>query len=187
MPQLSTRLAICVHEAGHAIVQLAHGSYPWIDAIAIDGLPAGILGLVDTPSIWQPSNLGLAAGRDVHEAWSAGAWRDVVNYLASPIAELRWRRYSRTANWLGAEQAARRCLTETQESFSDFGRVRFRLESAVPSDDHDNFVRAWWEGKKGGGRPGPAGFAYPAVRRVVRPRLEAGAAGARGLKLATAA
>ena len=34
-----TRLAICVHEAGHAIVQLAHGSHPWINSIAVDGLP----------------------------------------------------------------------------------------------------------------------------------------------------
>ena len=29
MPSHLTRLAICVHEAGHAIVHLAHGSHPW--------------------------------------------------------------------------------------------------------------------------------------------------------------
>lgn len=143
-----TRLAICVHEAGHAIVQLAHGSHPWINSIAVDGLPGGLLGLVDTASIWQPSCLGLAADREVHEAWSAGACRDVVNYLAGPIAELRWRRYDRATIWLVAGQMAQPCLKEPQEEFSDFGRVRRRLECAIPGDDHANYKKAWMEAEE---------------------------------------
>lgn len=140
-----TRLTVCFHEAGHAIVQLAHGSHPWIDSIAVEGLPDGLLGLVDTPSIWQPSCLERAVSRDIHEVWAKGAWRDVINYLAGPIAELRWRRHGRFAIRFAAKDMARQCLTEPQGSFSDFGRVRHRLECAIPGDDHANFVKAWLE------------------------------------------
>ncbi|WP_137897217.1 hypothetical protein [Sphingomonas sp. 2SG] len=142
---LPTRLTTCFHEAGHAIVQLAHGSHPWIDSIAVEGLPDGILGLVDTPSIWQPSCLERAASRDIHEVWTRGAWRDVINYLAGPIAELRWRKHGLAAIWFAADEMARRCLTTSEESFTDFGRVRHRLEWAIPGDDHANFVKAWLE------------------------------------------
>lgn len=148
MPQRNTRLATCVHEAGHAVVQLSHGSHPWIDYIAVDGLPDDMLGRVETESGWQPWVLGLAADREVHEAWSAAAWRDVVVYLAGPIAELRWRRYSRAAIWLGAYEMAQRCLCEEQEDSSDFGRVRRRLERAVPGENHANFVKAWLEAEE---------------------------------------
>lgn len=148
MLQLPTRLAICVHEVGHAIVQLAHGSHPWIDSIAIDRLPKGILG----PG---GHTLDMAA----LQPWSGGWPRRARGLVGGRVARRRqlacrtdrrtaMRRYSRTAIWLGAEHAARRCMTETQEDFSDFGRVRFRLESAVPGDDHYNFVRAWLEAEE---------------------------------------
>lgn len=143
MPHPPTRLATCVHEAGHAVVQLARGSHPWIDSIAVDGLGEGMLGLVDTISIWQPSYLALAVGRDLHEAWAAAAWRDVINYLAGPVAELRWRRYSRVAVAIVADEMAERCFGRAHADFSDFGRVRRRLKCAIPGDDRANFVQAW--------------------------------------------
>lgn len=148
MPRLPTRLAICVHEAGHAIVQLAHGSHPWIDYIAIDGLSGDNLGRVETISSWQPSNLELAADREVHESWSGAAWRDVVIYLAGLIAELRWRRYCRAALWLGADEMAERCLGQPHEDHTDFGRVRRRLERAIPGDNRGNFIKGWLEAEE---------------------------------------
>lgn len=148
MPRRPTRLAICVHEAGHAIVQLAHGVDPWIDFIAVDDLPDGMLGRIETISIWQPWVLELPADREVHEAWSVAAWRDVVTYLAGPIAELRWRKCSRAALRLGADEMAQQCLHEDQEDVSDFGRVRRRLECAVPGADRANFMNAWLEAEE---------------------------------------
>lgn len=148
MPLHPTRLAICVHEAGHAIVRLAHGSHPWIRSIAVDDLPNGLLGLVDTNAAWQPSVLELSADREVHEAWSAAAWHDIIMHLAGPIAELRWRQRSRDYVQLCAITMAHHCLTEPQEDDTDFGRVRRRLECAVPGDNQANFFKAWEEAEE---------------------------------------
>jgi hypothetical protein len=135
-----------MHEAGHAVAQLANPPAPWIDSIAITGLPDGLLGLVETPALWQPYMAkwdGFASG---HDAWRSLAWKDVINYLAGPIAELRWRRYSRAALWFSAHHYADMCFSDPEpEAHSDLGRVRARLLWGYPEAEREAFIKAWLE------------------------------------------
>lgn len=145
MPRKPTRLAICMHEAGHAIIRLANPPSPWIESISVDETSEHTLGIVVTTSMWQHYMQG-NADAELERQWRALAWKDIIFYLAGPIAELRWRRYSRPALWLGAREMADKCLVPNDiEERSDFGRVKRRLQSAVPGDDRDNFVKAWLE------------------------------------------
>lgn len=146
MPRNPTRLAVCMHEAGHAIVQLADHPSPWIDWISVEGLSDGNLGRVETESLWQPWYMTVRASPDIQEQWAALAWRDVIFYLAGPVAELRWRRHTRADFLFGADQMAERCLgDDVPDPDSDFGRVRRRLTDAVAGDDRSNFIKAWLE------------------------------------------
>lgn len=134
------------HEAGHAVAQLAHPPAPWINFVAIDGLPAGMLGVVDTPAMWQPYMATVNAPPDVLDSWRSFAWRDALFYLAGPIAELRWRRHSRAAIWFAAGEFADRCFgTVAPDPASDLGRVRARLLWAGAGDERGAFIRAWLE------------------------------------------
>ena len=141
------RLSTCVHEAGHAVVQLAGGPAPRIDFIAVDGLDGDILGLVQTKAIWQPSYMeDVRASDEIRAQWRTLAWRDCVNFLAGPIAELRHRRYSRSAIQLNWEGMAERCLGEpVPKEGTDFGQVRRRLLSAIGGDPRNAFLDAWLE------------------------------------------
>jgi hypothetical protein len=90
-----------------------------------------------------------SAPRDAVEAWRQLAWKDVLFYLAGPIAELRWRRYSRPAIWFGADEFAERCFGHiAPEQDSDLGRVRARLTWAHSEDERAAFVRAWLEAEE---------------------------------------
>ena len=142
--QPPSRLAVSMHEAGHAVVQLANGPAPRINSIAVGGLEGDLLGLVETRSMWQPYMARAAVTSDIREQWRILAWRDVINSLAGPIAELRWRRYSRLEILLGADQMAERCVGDVPpEEHTDFGHVRSRLLSTTDGDQRANFVRAW--------------------------------------------
>lgn len=145
MARLPSRLAVAMHEAGHAIVQLATGPAPWIDYISLEEDDPDQLGRVQTQAMWQPSWMEAAhAPPEIIEQWRVLAVRDVVNYLAGPVAELRWRRYPRAAIWLGGPEMADRCLGEpAPPSHTDLGRVRRRLTWSYPGCERKVFREAW--------------------------------------------
>jgi hypothetical protein len=121
----NTALATAMHEAGHAVIQLANPPAPYIDSITVVELPDGLLGLVDTPAMWQPYMAKLTGPPVLTEMHRALAWEDVLFYLAGPIAELRWRRASRAGLMLSSDHFADVCLADADpEPGSDFDRVR---------------------------------------------------------------
>lgn len=65
----NTPLAIAVHEVGHAVAQLPNPPTPWINSIAITGLSDGLLGLVDTPAMWQPYMATMEVPPDVADVY----------------------------------------------------------------------------------------------------------------------
>jgi hypothetical protein len=118
----NSRLAIAVHEAGHAVAQLADSPSPWISSVSIDDLADGLLGYVDTAAMWQPYMATVAADDATIDMWRKLAWRDAMQYLAGPIAELRWRRYSRAGIWLAWPGFAAHCFgSPAPEPSSDMG------------------------------------------------------------------
>jgi len=144
--QTPTLLSIAIHEAGHAVAALADPPRPWIEGVSIIDQPEGWLGYFSCPALWQPYMAEVTAPAEAMEAWRILAWRDVIEYLAGPIAELRWKRYSRAAIWLGADEFAEHCFGErAPEPGSDLGCVRARLEWARPDDERDAFCEAWIE------------------------------------------
>jgi hypothetical protein len=149
VPRLPSRLAVCMHEAGHAIVRLDSDPDAYIDWISVGGRTDDELGRVEVSARWQPHYMTPTDSPAAAEALRALAWQDIIFYLAGPIAELRWRRYSRAAMWLGAREMADRCMSAVSPSLeSDFGRVRHRLTSAIRGEPHADFIAAWLEAEE---------------------------------------
>ena len=140
-----TLLAVCMHEAGHAIAQLATGPAPWIDYIEVDRPDDRQLGIVHTEALWQPSYMRDAgAPGEIIGQWRRLAARDIVIFLAGPIAELRWRRHTRTQLQIGAVEMSWNCFgLEEPGPRTDFGMVRSRLAWLMPGGEQDGFERAW--------------------------------------------
>lgn len=146
MDRFPSRLCTSVHEAGHAVIQLANPPAPWIRSIAVDGLDEGLLGLVDTSGGWQPYMATVKADPEIELQWRDLARMDVRVLLAGPIAELKWRRYPRVAIWMGADQMAARCLSEEAQDFpTDFWRVHERLRYLSPGRERECFIESWME------------------------------------------
>lgn len=136
--------AICMHEAGHAIVQLATGPAPWIDYIEVNNPDPDKLAIVYSRAMWQPHMRGVAAPPIVVEQWRRLAARDIVNYLAGPVAELRWNRCSRLTIQLAATDMAARCVRQADpEVRDDAGLVLKRLAWLMPGAEEAGFVEAW--------------------------------------------
>lgn len=142
----ATALSVAIHEAGHAVAQLANPPHPRIDFISIVGLPDGLLGLVQTEASWQPYMATCSVDPAIIEHWRQLAQKDVINYLAGPIAELRWRRHPRASIQFGSQQFGERCLdSDSLEPGNDLDRVRTRLLWAFPDDPHGAFDCAWFD------------------------------------------
>ncbi|WP_210357348.1 MULTISPECIES: hypothetical protein [Sphingomonas] len=149
MARTPTRLAVSMHEAGHAIVQLANGPAPWIDYISIEREGPDQLGIVQTAAMWQPWMIQAQASAEVIQQRRTLAHKDIIFYLAGPIAELRWRRHCRANIWFGGPEMAQRCLGESApEERSDLGRVRARLTWAHPGREAKAFNDAWLEAEE---------------------------------------
>lgn len=142
--RMPTLLATSMHEAGHAIVQLATGPAPWIDRIEVGRPGPDLLGVVRTRTMWQPFMREVPAPADVREQWRRLAARDVVIHLAGPVAELRWGRHSRLAIQIVAGRMADSCLQDNHLDLDvDAARVRDRLGWLMPGEERAGFVRAW--------------------------------------------
>ena len=143
------RLAVAVHEAGHAVVQMANPPAPYIDWIALDGLTENELGRVGTSARWQPYMAEVRAPMDIAEQWRGLAWWDTIVHLAGPIAEMRWGRNSRLAIQMQADRLAKLCVgIDVPEGDIDAMRVRARLMWAYPDAEVERFCSAWLEAEK---------------------------------------
>lgn len=137
-------LATCIHEAGHAIVQLATGPAPWIDYVEVDRPNPDRLAVVQTRAMWQPFMRDAQAPAEVLGQWRRLAARDAVIHLAGPLAELRWARHSRLTIQIVAGHMAQRCLGQPDCAGDvDAARVRARLEWLMPGEERDGFEQAW--------------------------------------------
>lgn len=139
-----SRLEVAVHEAGHAIVQLATGPSPWIDYIEVGEPGEGRLGIVQTEALWQPSLMeDPHAPAELICKWRLLAARDIVMYLAGPMAELRMRHRRQKAREAAMLMASRCLAVDEVDAASDFGRVRHRLRWAHPGTEFKAFCQAW--------------------------------------------
>lgn len=142
-----SRLAVAMHEAGHAVIWLTQQNTTPIASISLSHDMDGDLGKVDVVANWRPHMLlAPSAYAEVIERWVERARSDISFFLGGPIAEMRWRRYSRAALWIGATQMADRCVGFPQPTFgSDLYQIRQRLEWTDSGNERQAFVRAWLE------------------------------------------
>lgn len=144
MEKRPSLLAICNHEAGHAIVQLATGPAPWIDHIEVNREGVDRLGMVHSRAMLLPYMREVNAPAEILEQWRRLAARDVVNALAGPIAEARSERRSRLAIQLAASKMAIKCMNDDgPDRQTDAARVRDRLEWLMPGEEKSGFEQAW--------------------------------------------
>jgi hypothetical protein len=69
-----------------------------------------------------------------------------VIFLAGPIAEIKWRKCSRTAIGLIGRDMVDLCLNDpAPEPETDLGQVRTRLAWGSPGEEREKFARAWAE------------------------------------------
>lgn len=141
-----TTLAVAMHEAGHAVVQLAIAPSQWIEAITLRGLPEGHLGYVETDSLWQSYMKEVLPPQEVVDQWRKLAWKDILIFLAGPIAELKWNRYSRDAVLLTGHFLLERCLGDAEPCRGmDLWQVRTRLLWRDIASAKDDCLEAWSE------------------------------------------
>lgn len=149
MARQITPLTIAIHEAGHAVVQLARPSSPVIRSIAIVEQPQGQLGFVDTDLQWRSDMEDAIGVGDAVAGWRRLAWEDIIVCLAGPIAENRWRRYSRWAIQLKADHFAKRCIEhDCLDPNTDEGKAMKRLRWAHPGEERERFNAAWLEAEQ---------------------------------------
>lgn len=142
----NTTLATAMHEAGHAVAQLALPPAPNIRSISIVDQREGQLGLVDTDLRWQKYMTYSPASAERIEELRGLAWQDIIVCLAGPLAEFRWRRHSRWAIKLSSDSLAKQCLElPLPNSYCDEAMIRSRLCWAYPGDERAHFISAWWE------------------------------------------
>jgi hypothetical protein len=145
MRRSPTLLAIAVHEAGHAAMRLEDPEGSPVRAMTLLEPGEDMLGWTGVTARWQPARLyGAESQCGASERWRTDADKDVILYLAGPIAELRWRRTRRCGIWFGAREMADRCIAdEAPASGTDPDRVRRRLTWGHPGRESEAFIDAW--------------------------------------------
>jgi hypothetical protein len=144
-----SQLAVAMHEAGHAVVQLARPPSPNIRSISIVEQPEGQRGIVDTNLQWQSHMAHAIPVGDAADDWRRFAWEDTIVCLAGPIAENRWRRFSRLAIQLSGDHFAARCIEhESLDPNTDEGKALKRLRWAYPGKERERFTAAWLESEE---------------------------------------
>ena len=94
--------------------------------------------------MWQPSYMRSPAPAEIVGQWRRLAAGDVVNYLAGPIAEMRWMRRPRAKIQLGGEEMSWRYLgVDEPGPRTDFGWRGADSPGSCPGDEQDGFERAW--------------------------------------------
>lgn len=142
---IPTRMAVATHEAGHAVMRMINADAPVIAGISLNPRN-GELGQVDTQPMWHPGHMDRMAPDPLSAAeWRRLAHRDVVFYLAGPIAELRSTGYSRHQVQFGVGQMMDRCLGPDAPTYrSDLDEVARRLRWCSPGEERSAFLAAWF-------------------------------------------
>lgn len=145
MARRITRLTAAIHEAGHLAAMLSDPAGSHIESVMVAS-SGHLLGYVDCVSLWQPFMSRLDPLDPVNAPFVDAARRDIIQYLAGPIAELRWKRHSRWDIIFAADQFAARCLDRSDHApGSDFDRVKARIEWAYATDQRRIFGLLWCE------------------------------------------
>lgn len=147
-----SRLAIAMHEAGHAVIRMNTPMSPYTDEVWLlkDGETA--LGCVVGDARWQPGkanslrHLEGEAYVSYAQFLRRSAWEDILEALAGPIAELRWRKWPRMSIAIMAQDYAEDCFAAPAlMAGTDYDQARRRLEWLYPENPGDAFRRAWIE------------------------------------------
>lgn len=154
IPGRVSKLAVAVHEAGHAVVQMASGG-PWIESVSVVDQPDGKLGIVNSEPRWKSYFSDCSLPDDpkqaavIRDAWTRAAWQDVLHFLAGPLAEMRWRCRSRWVVIFSCDANRETCFADPPpDRGGDLGQVRARLDWAFPDDPQEAFKRAWSESEE---------------------------------------
>lgn len=151
-------LWLAMHEAGHAVALLANQPGPSIDGVSIIEQPAERLGEVYVQARFQPawdtispSNLTAEQVALVHASRKRRAYQDIIEYLAGPVAELRWRFRQRLGTRIQGVFLSSLYFDNDEieiEKGTDFDRVRVRLRWLEPIAIKQAFSDAWMESEE---------------------------------------
>lgn len=138
-----SKLAVAMHEAGHAVMWLSQPDAGPIASISLSHDSDDALGKVDVIPRWRPhAMLERHAEPEVMARWVGWAKSDISFFLAGPIAE--WRGYSRAILEIGAAEMAKRCLGAPGPTFgTDLYQVRQRLKWIDSGNERQGFISAW--------------------------------------------
>lgn len=145
-----TALATAIHEAGHAVAELAMPPSQSIEAIWLRRDLGGWSGMVDVKARLQPAMADLPISNPDHaklyrDAQEARARQDIIQHAAGLVAEWRWRLRSRVGAQFVGLDFARVCSEQEHASGSDLDRVKVRLLWLGVPDIRAAFVEAWME------------------------------------------
>lgn len=144
-----TALITAIHEAGHAVASLTD-PYRFLEEVWIKQEPGGWSGMAGAGAArWQPNQLTIYGSHpDIETRARQNAWLDCIEYLAGPIAELRWRSRSRSASQLQGLFLAKKLQPDVHLPGSDIERTRVRLAWLDPDGVEEQFSKAWMEAEE---------------------------------------
>lgn len=138
-------LYVAVHEAGHAISMLSSDPRRWVDYVSLRETPVDAVGFTKGEARFQIAWAGQLAVTGQREQLVSAAKADVVDLLAGPIAEYRFRKIPRVARQFLANQWADKMIGAdwTTIDEDDFSKVRLRLMWCDPQQVHRAFLDRW--------------------------------------------
>ncbi len=124
---------------------LASQPIKWVDSISLTDVPHGALGFTKGNARFQIALADKLAALGHRDHLVSAALEDVVELLAGPIAELRFRGQSENARLLNAHRWAK---MSDEAGFGlaegdDFGKVALRLQWVDPLNVAEAFVERW--------------------------------------------
>lgn len=174
-----SKLALAMHEAGHAVVMLARHPRLYFDEVWLDRSADWALGCV----VGQPRFKSIffdvpPPNEAIRALWIEAARLDTVDFLAGPIAELRWRRQGRWGIRFLGPAYRDHCLSIEPDEVegghkygsgggnprhgTDLWNVQRLLMWAYPEQPASAFDSAWLEAEE------MVGANWAAIQRVGR-------------------
>jgi hypothetical protein len=138
-------LYVAVHEAGHAISMLSSQLPRWVDHVSLTQLPNDALGFTKGNARF---NFGMAeqlVAAGLRENLIAAAKADVIDLLAGPVAEARFRRECGATRLINANQYAE-ILAQADCALHedhDLAKVHLRLHWCNPTTVREAFIDGW--------------------------------------------
>ncbi|MFK4870753.1 hypothetical protein [Novosphingobium sp. ZW T3_23] len=138
-------LYVAVHEAGHAISMLSSHPPRWEDHVSLTQLPHDALGFTKGNARFNSGMAEQLVAAGLRENLIAAAKADVIDLLAGPVAEARFRRECGATRLINAHQYAK-ILAQADCALPqdhDLAKVHLRLHWCDPTIVREAFIDGW--------------------------------------------